>query len=130
MPAGWPKRWLRVRDTGAMYRTLAWYCLFKKVDVHDPKAVAASCASGRPSDVRAGHVRLLVNGRYARRKSAPAETSAAVPDVARFPRCASGWSTAAGVPPVRQSGDGGRHRANVFPETEFKFLPDAARLSG
>ncbi|HEX4645377.1 MAG TPA: (d)CMP kinase, partial [Verrucomicrobiae bacterium] len=27
-------------DTGAMYRTLAWYCLQNGVDVHDPKAVA------------------------------------------------------------------------------------------
>ena len=26
-------------DTGAMYRTLAWHCLQKGVDVHDPKAV-------------------------------------------------------------------------------------------
>jgi cytidylate kinase len=26
-----------------MYRTLAWHCLQKKIDVHDPKAVAAAC---------------------------------------------------------------------------------------
>ena len=30
-------------DTGAMYRTLAWYCLKHNIDVHDPKAVAAAC---------------------------------------------------------------------------------------
>ena len=30
-------------DTGAMYRTLAWYCLQKKIDVHDVKAVANAC---------------------------------------------------------------------------------------
>ena len=28
-------------DTGAMYRTLAWHCLLKHVDVHDAKSVAA-----------------------------------------------------------------------------------------
>ena len=30
-------------DTGAMYRTLAWYCLKKKIDVHDAKAVGNAC---------------------------------------------------------------------------------------
>ncbi len=30
-------------DTGAMYRTLAWYCLKKNVDVSDEKAVANAC---------------------------------------------------------------------------------------
>ena len=30
-------------DTGAMYRTLAWYCLKNKVDVQDHKAVASLC---------------------------------------------------------------------------------------
>ena len=28
-------------DTGAMYRTLAWHCLQKRIDVNDAKAVAA-----------------------------------------------------------------------------------------
>ena len=30
-------------DTGAMYRTLAWYCLKHNVDVQDAKAVAVAC---------------------------------------------------------------------------------------
>src|SRR5258706_16169496 len=30
-------------DTGAMYRTLAWYCLQKRVDVTDERAVANAC---------------------------------------------------------------------------------------
>ena len=30
-------------DTGAMYRTLAWYCLKHGIDVQDAKAVAAVC---------------------------------------------------------------------------------------
>ena len=29
-------------DTGAMYRTLAWYCLQNHVDVREEKAVAAA----------------------------------------------------------------------------------------
>ena len=29
-------------DTGAMYRTLAWYCLKSRVDIQDAKAVATT----------------------------------------------------------------------------------------
>ena len=36
-------------DTGAMYRTLAWYCLQKSVDIHDAKAVAAACRKSKTS---------------------------------------------------------------------------------
>jgi len=30
-------------DTGAMYRTLAWYCLSNRIDFHVSNAVAAAC---------------------------------------------------------------------------------------
>ena len=30
-------------NTGAMYRTLAWYCLQHRVNIHDAKAVASAC---------------------------------------------------------------------------------------
>ncbi len=36
-------------DTGAMYRTLAWHCLQKRVDVNDEKAVAAACRRWKTS---------------------------------------------------------------------------------
>ena len=36
-------------DTGAMYRTLAWHCLQKRVDVDDEKAVAATCRRWKTS---------------------------------------------------------------------------------
>jgi cytidylate kinase len=29
-------------DTGAMYRTLAWYCLKSRIDVQNARAVAAA----------------------------------------------------------------------------------------
>ena len=52
-------------DTGAMYRTLAWHCLRHKVDVHDPKAVAAFCRSWKTTlDCVKHKVRLLVDGYY------------------------------------------------------------------
>ena len=30
-------------DTGAMYRSLAWYCLVKEVDLENDKAIASMC---------------------------------------------------------------------------------------
>jgi len=52
-------------DTGAMYRTLAWHCLQKKVDVHDAKAVANLCRRWDTSLVcEQKRVKLLVDGYY------------------------------------------------------------------
>ena len=62
-------------DTGAMYRTLAWYCLQKRVDVHDAKAVGAACRKWKTklecvekSGLRTVH--LLVETYFPERKSA------------------------------------------------------------
>src|SRR5436190_6439697 len=50
-------------DTGAMYRTLAWYCLKQRIDVHDPKAVAKACRQWKTSLQCIDHaVRLNVDG--------------------------------------------------------------------
>src|SRR5688572_30359918 len=47
-------------DTGAMYRTLAWHCLEKKVDVHDASAVSSLCRHWKTSLVCEDHrVKLL-----------------------------------------------------------------------
>src|SRR5678815_3852536 len=52
-------------DTGAMYRTLAWYCLRKGVDPHDEKAVANLCRRWKTELVCVdNHVRLLVAVSY------------------------------------------------------------------
>ena len=70
-------------DTGAMYRTLAWYCLQKNVDVHDAKAVTALLRKWKTrlecADARA---RLLVDGYYPEKEIRTAEVSAAVAQVA------------------------------------------------
>ena len=74
-------------DTGAMYRTLAWHCLQKRIDVHDAKAVAAACRKWKTSLVCVdGRVRLLVNGYFPEKEVRTAETSAAVPHVAAIPQ--------------------------------------------
>src|SRR5438105_2897944 len=68
-------------DTGAMYRTLAWYCLQKRVDVNDAKAVTATCRKWKTSfecieknGLRSVH--LLVDGYYPEKEIRTTETSA------------------------------------------------------
>src|SRR5258706_6954417 len=74
-------------DTGAMYRTLAWYCLQKKIDVHDVKAVAALCRKWKTKLVCADNrVHLLVDDYYPEKEIRTAETSAAVASVAAVPK--------------------------------------------
>jgi cytidylate kinase len=116
-------------DTGAMYRTLAWYCLFKKVDVHDPKAVAALLRKWK-TELKCvqGHVRLLVNGRYPEQEIRTAETSAAVPHVAALPKVRQ-WMVRRQRECLQFGNlvmEGRDIGTNVFPETEFKFYLDAA----
>jgi len=116
-------------DTGAMYRTLAWSCLQKKIDVHDPKAVAALLRRWK-TQLRCvdKKVQLLVDGYYAEKEIRTAETSAAVPHVAAIPKvrewmkkkqrdCLQFGNL------VMEGRDIGTH---VFPETEFKFWLDAS----
>ncbi|MGH7952200.1 MAG: (d)CMP kinase [Limisphaerales bacterium] len=119
-------------DTGAMYRTLAWYCLQKKIDVHNAKAVAAACREWKTKlkcvekdNLRV--VQLWVNDYFPEKEIRMAETSAAVPHVAavakvrewmvkRQRECAQFGNL------VMEGRDIG---TNVFPETDFKFYLDA-----
>ena len=115
-------------DTGAMYRTLAWYCLYKKVDVDDPKAVAALLRQWK-TELKCveGQVRLLVNGHYPEKEIRSAETSAAVPHVAAIPKVRQ-WMVRR-QRECTQFGnlvmEGRDIGTNVFPETDFKFYLDA-----
>jgi cytidylate kinase len=115
-------------DTGAMYRTLAWYCLQKKVDVHDAKAVAAACRKWKTSlECRDGHVHLLVDGYYPDKEIRTEETSGAVSHVAAVPKVRE-WMKKKQRECI-QFGDlvmeGRDIGTNVFPETDYKFYLDA-----
>ncbi|HVV73090.1 MAG TPA: (d)CMP kinase [Verrucomicrobiae bacterium] len=115
-------------DTGAMYRTLAWFCLRHRIDVQDEKAVAAACRKWNTSlECVDGHVHLRVDGCYPEREIRTAEVSAAVPHVAAVPQvrvwmkkrqreCLQFGSL------VMEGRDIG---TNVFPETDFKYFLDA-----
>jgi cytidylate kinase len=116
-------------DTGAMYRTLAWYCLVRHVDVHDPKAVAALCRKWHTSlECVDGKVRLLVDGNYPAKEIRTALVTEAVSHVAAAPK-AREWmkqkqrECAKFGNLVMEGRDIG---TNVFPETDFKFYLDAS----
>ena len=115
-------------DTGAMYRTLAWHCLSKGVDVHDVKAVSSLCRRWKTRlDCSNGSVRLLVDGYFPEKEIRTNETSAAVPHVAAVPKVRD-WMKAAQRSCIQFGSlvmEGRDIGTNVFPETEFKLYLDA-----
>lgn len=119
-------------DTGAMYRTLAWYCLKKGVDVQDEKAVAHLCRTWKTDlaimDGEYKSVRLLVNGYYPEKEIRTAETSAVVPLVAAVPKVRD-WMKKAQRSCIDFGNlvmEGRDIGTNVFPETDYKFYLDAS----
>ena len=119
-------------DTGAMYRTLAWYCLQKHVDVREEKAVAAACRKWKTKLDCAEKdglrtVRLLVEGYFPEREIRTPETAAAVALVAAVPKVRE-WMKKTQRDCI-QFGDlvmeGRDIGTNVFPETDYKFYLDA-----
>ncbi|MHB8519578.1 MAG: (d)CMP kinase [Limisphaerales bacterium] len=116
-------------DTGAMYRTLAWHCLQKRVDVTDTRAVAALCRQWKPKLVCVDkQVRLLVDGYFPAKEIRTAETSAAVPQVAAVPKVRE-WMKKKQRECVQFGNlvmEGRDIGSNVFPESELKFYLDAS----
>jgi cytidylate kinase len=115
-------------DTGAMYRTLAWYCLKQHIDVHDAKAVAAACSKWKAVlDCVNDRVFLRIDNYYPEKEIRTAETSAAVPHVAAVPKVRQ-WMKKVQRDCVKfgnlvmEGRDIGSH---IFPETDFKFYLDA-----
>lgn len=120
-------------DSGAMYRTLAWYCLKNRVDVQDAKAVVAACRKWRAAlhcadvdGLRA--VRLHVDGYFPEKEIRTAEVSAAVPHVAAVPKVRE-WMVKRQRECLKFGNlvmEGRDIGTNVFPETDFKFYLDAS----
>jgi cytidylate kinase len=115
-------------DTGAMYRTLAWYCLKQNVDVHNPRAVATLCRKWKTSlNCVDGHVILLVDGYSPAKEIRTAEVSAAVSHVAAVPKVRE-WMKKTQRECVQFGSlvmEGRDIGTNVFPETDFKYYLDA-----
>ena len=119
-------------DTGAMYRTLAWHCLQKRVDIHDAKAVGAACRKWKTKleCVEKNHLRavhLLVDGYFPEKEIRTPETAAAVSHVAAVPAVRK-WMKQTQRDCIRFGNlvmEGRDIGTNVFPETDFKFYLDA-----
>jgi cytidylate kinase len=115
-------------DTGAMYRTLAWYCLQKAIDLTDAKAVSAACRKWKTNlECVDGAVRLTVEGYYPAKEIRTAETSSAVTHVAAVPKVRD-WMKQKQRECIKFGNlvmEGRDIGSNVFPETDFKFYLDA-----
>ena len=115
-------------DTGAMYRTLAWYCLQKRIDLHDEKAVANACRRWKTRLENADDsVRLTVEGYYPEREIRTSETSEAVTHVSAVPKVRE-WMKLKQRECIQFGNlvmEGRDIGSNVFPETDFKFYLDA-----
>jgi cytidylate kinase len=116
-------------DTGAMYRALAWYCLERRIDIHDAKAVAAACRRWKTA-IRCidGQAQLAVEGYYPAQEIRAPEVSAAVPSVAAVPKVRQ-WMKNKQRECVKFGNlvmEGRDIGSNVFPETDFKYYLDAA----
>ena len=116
-------------DTGAMYRSLAWYCLKNGVVLDNEKAIASLCRRWK-TELRNenGHVRLYVDGYYPEKEIRTAETSAAVPSVAAVPGVRK-WMKARQRDCTRFGNlvmEGRDIGSNVFTDTEYKFYLDAS----
>jgi cytidylate kinase len=115
-------------DTGAMYRTLGWYCLKHRVDIDTPRAVAAACRKWKTTLVCVeDRVRLLVDGYYPEQEIRTAEVSAATSVVAAVPKVRD-WMKQTQRDCLRFGNlvmEGRDIGTNVFPETDFKYYLDA-----
>lgn len=115
-------------DTGAMYRTLAWQCLRKRVSIDDPKAIAAECRRWKAKlHCADGQVRLLVEGVDPGEAIRTPEVTAAASRVSVVPAVRRWMKNV--QRDCRQFGnlvmEGRDIGTNVFPETDFKFFLDA-----
>ncbi len=116
-------------DTGAMFRTLAWHALQKKIDAHDPKAVAGLCRRWKTTlECVENKVRLLVDDYYPEKEIRTAAVTEAVPHVAAVPQVRR-WMKEKQRECARFGNlvmEGRDIGTNVFPETDFKFYLDAS----
>ena len=116
-------------DTGAMYRSLAWYCLKNKVDIEDEKAIASTCRRWKTELINEeGQIRLNIDGYFPAEEIRTAETSALVPVVAAVPAVRK-WMKAKQSECIEFGSlvmEGRDIGSNVFPDTDFKFYLDAS----
>jgi cytidylate kinase len=116
-------------DTGAMYRTLTWYCLERGVAVADAAAVLAACRSWPATLQRAGReIRLVVDGHFPADALRSDAVSNTVADVSPIPGVRV-WMVRTQRECLRFGDlvmDGRDIGTHVFPETPFKYFLTAS----
>ncbi len=116
-------------DTGAMYRTLAWYCDKLGLDVRDSRAVERECGRWRAKLMCFDRsVHLYVDSYFPREEIRSRATAALVPVVAAIPRVRE-WMKQKQRECLRFGSlvmEGRDIGSNIFPETDFKFYLDAS----
>jgi len=115
-------------DTGAMYRTLAWYCLKHNIDFHDAKAVGAACRRWKTKlECVDNRVRLVVDSYYPEKEIRTADVSVAVSMVATVPKVRE-WMKKTQRDCIQFGNlvmEGRDIGTNVFPESDYKYYLDA-----
>ena len=115
-------------DTGAMYRTLGWYCLQNKIDVTNERAVAAACRKWKTAlECVDRNVRLLVDGVFPEAALRTSEVSAATSHIAVVAKVRE-WMKKKQRECIQFGSlvmEGRDIGTNVFPETDFKYFLDA-----
>lgn len=115
-------------DTGAMYRTLAWYCLRNQIDYHNSKAVAAACRRWKAKlEVVDERVRLTVDGYFPEKEIRESNVSMVVSLVATVPKVRE-WMKKTQRDCLQFGNlvmEGRDIGTNVFPETDYKYYLDA-----
>jgi len=116
-------------DTGAMYRTLAWYCLQNNVDITSAEAIADACKHWKTKLVCASNAAYLtVEGYYPAKEIRTSETSQTVPKIAVVPAVRE-WMKKKQRQCIKFGNlvmEGRDIGTAIFPETEFKFFLDAS----
>src|SRR5512133_3157582 len=115
-------------DTGAMYRTLAWYCLKNGINVNDEKAVATACRKWKTAlECVDNHVRLVADGYYPEKEIRTVAVSATVPHVAAVAKVRV-WMKKTQRDCIQFGNlvmEGRDIGTNIFPESDFKYFLDA-----
>ena len=116
-------------DTGAMYRTLAWYALQTGTEVTDAAAVEALCRDWPAELVRRSYsIWLEVDGYFPEQEIRSAEVSAVVSHVAQVPFVRD-WMKDRQRSCVQFGNlvmEGRDITSNIFPDTPHKFYLDAS----
>ncbi|HZM04736.1 MAG TPA: (d)CMP kinase [Candidatus Saccharimonadales bacterium] len=119
-------------DTGAMYRSLAWYCVKNRIDPQDAAAVARACRTWKTNliceEKPARHIRLVINDCFPEKEIRTQEITAAASHVAAVPKVRE-WMKRKQRECIQFGNlvmEGRDIGTNVFPETDFKFYLDAS----